>query len=206
MSLPEFLAIGTQLWQGGVPAGQADTIQRLLNAAVERALDARLKPGNDRLITPDTAGDLGPYRPPEQPRNGTNGFDGRDGLNGAPGVAGVGFFGPPGTPGKDGTVGPEGAGGRDGITTVIPGGGGGVDLGPLWDAIRRLQKKQEEKDKEKDKGCSEFGGLDVCKVLSQQAKEIGRLRKKLEELEDDVSELKKEIRQIKKKLDNTVEC
>jgi len=205
MSLPEFLAIGTQLWQGGVPAGQADTIQRLLNAAVERALDKRLNPGNGRLITPETAGDLSRYRPPEQPRNGTNGFDGRDGLSGAPGVAGVGFFGPPGIPGKDGTVGPEGAGGRDGITTVIPGGGGGggVDLGPLWDAIRKLQKKQEEKDKEKEKECF---GTSICSVLDQQGKAIKKLEKKIDKLEDDISDLKKELRQIKKKLDNTVEC
>jgi hypothetical protein len=114
--------------------------------------------------------------------------------------------------GKDGKDGDKGDAGQDGIGrdgTNGTGGGGGLSIdisrvpcGALESKLKScgLSTGKDGKDgKAKCPPGGSFPGQEICSILDQQAKELGKQRRKLEELED-------KIKDIEKQLKDTVDC
>jgi hypothetical protein len=186
--------IASLLSQAGVPAAHSIEIaQRLILVASSASSEPRTYgPDDDRGSVPVQ----NRFRPPESPRRSAVGSAGKDGLAGVDGIAGL-----DGINGMDGSDGRDGADGQvdydrinqmiqNAINNLLYGGvyRGKKDCCKDLEDIKKRLKALEDKKNQKE----ECMGNSLCNVLKQQAAELRKLRRKIEEIE--------------KKLKNTVEC
>lgn len=194
--------IASLLTQGGSPAAHSQDIAARLLSAISDYYDFRESQRNNSAITDSSADSSAFRRAFSPPESNPGGIAGADGL-GAYAWA----------KGKDGEAGQDGTDG-DGTTfndygnynNYYGGGGGGIDLGRIpCEALKGKLKdcgiKTGEDGKDAVAKCKtgKFAGLEICSILDQQAKELGKQRRKLEELED-------KIKEIEKQLKDTVDC
>jgi len=182
------------LVQGGTPANHASDIAARLSHALEDYYNFRQSQGSRSELNANSANTRSfknAFRSPESA--GPGGKDGKDG-EGAYAWA-VGADGQDGT-GQDGADGQDGVSGGDG---VVVGGGGGltIDIGKV--SCRDLKQKLVDcgiKTGECDCKKMECGGMlagkSLCQVVENQARELRRIRDRLDAIE--------------KMLRDTVEC
>jgi hypothetical protein len=185
------------LTQGGVPTNHSQDIVARFTAAMSDYYDFRENQAKSQEVTSDSASSSAfqnAFRSPEEYSGGTPG---------AAGAAGAGAYAwAAGRDGRDGS-GLDGRDGNDGFNGFD---GGGFGFGGIPFDLEALKKqlRDELKGKDgKDGGATctkgKFSGQDICSILDQQAKELGKQRKKIEELED-------KIKSIEKQLKDTVNC
>lgn len=194
------------LAQGGVPTNHAQDIVARFSLAISDYYDFRESQRNNSAIT-DSSADSSAFKRAFAPPEANPG-----GIVGPPGADGLGAYA--WAVGKDGEAGQDGTNG-DGTTindyrdynTYYGGGGGGIDLGRVpCEALKGKLKdcgiKTGEDGKDAKLECppgGAFPGGPICSILKQQANELGKQRRKLEELED-------KIKAIEKQLADTVDC
>jgi hypothetical protein len=196
--------IASLLTQGGTPVNHSQDVAARLSYALEEYYNFRQSQGNSQEVTDSsskTAAFQNAFRSPEEYPGGTPGEAGADGQW----AWAVGKAGKDGT-GQDGTNGQDGASGQSGASGF---GGGGLTIDisrvPCGDLESKLKScglstgKDGKDGKSKCPPGGPFPGQEICSILDQQAKEIGKQRRKLEELED-------KIKDIEKQLKDTVEC
>jgi hypothetical protein len=212
--------IGSLLTQAGIPAGHAaDISQRLISTFQSDSLNRSAD--SSRLISAEQArlrGMQNSFRPPETPYRSYGDRASKDGLKGANGKGGAagedgmsGFNGIAGAAGTNGTNGTNGADGqvdydivREMVNRIViellGGGGGGKDYQKQIDALQKqIDALRKQLGGQGKCGPGKFPGQDPCKVLEQQATEIGKLRK-------DFKDLDKRVKEIEKKLEDTIDC
>jgi hypothetical protein len=195
------------LTQGGVPTNHSQDIVARFTAAMSDYYDFRESQSNSKEVTADSASSSAfqnAFRAPEEYSGGTPG---------AAGAAGAGAYA--WAVGKDGIDGVDG-GGDDGSGNNGGGGNGGgttINLPPVGSItqcsiLKGLLRscgvcadpcKSTEKASAGKCSTGKYAGQDVCSILDQQAKEIGKLRKELDELKD-------KVKAIEKQLKDTVDC
>jgi len=193
----------------GLPGGQgAEIAQRLLSASNPSGNNSS-RTSSNRTISRDniTTGFRNQFRPAEQPpfqsQSGIDGKDGTAGQGGRDGVAGAaGSTGLDGARGQDGVVDYEaiqraiekavrdavnGIDGSDGS------GGGGLDdlRRKLQEALDRLSRLERRAD-----NAGKCFGNDICGVLKQQANDLKKTARKVQELEDKLKKLDKRVKAI----------
>jgi hypothetical protein len=201
--------IQSLLTQTGIPPGHSQDIASRLSSALSLYYDYRANGGgsdnssanSDNISRANSEGAAfrNRFSAPEEDRQpGLAGRAGKDGLS-------AWARGGTGATGQDGQDGMQGQSGQDGITTIITR-GGGVDLSDLYKQLKDLAKrlKDLEDEDEKPTNClkcckGKFRAQDPCSILEQQANELGKQRRKAEDLED-------KIKAVEKQLKDTVNC
>jgi hypothetical protein len=168
--------------------------------------DSRQSSGSTQEVTSDssnTAAFRNAFRSAEEYPGGDPGSDGSDGQGA--------YAWATGADGKDGETGETGQDGygQDGTNGTGGGSGGGLTIdiskvpcGALESKLKSCGISTGGKDKPGDATCSSGtfnNGLSICDILEQQAKELGKLRKELDELKD-------KVKDIEKQLKDTVDC
>jgi hypothetical protein len=196
--------IASLLTQGGVPSNHAQDVAARLGYALSSYYDSRQNSGNSQEVTESSSKSASFRRAFRSPEEYPGGRDGAAGADGQWAWA----VGEDGKDGEKGDTGADGSAGRDGVTTVVGGGGGlSIDISrvPCGALESKLKScglstgKDGEDGKSKCPPGGPFPGLEICSILDQQAKELGKQRKKIEELED-------KIKDIEKQLKDTVDC
>ena len=197
------------LTQGGVPTNHAQDIVSRFTAAMSEYYDCRDSQSNSQEVSSDSASSSSfqdAFRSPEEYSGGTPGAAGAAGANGKWAWA----VGKAGKDGKDGDG--DDGGGNDG-GGGSGGGGTTIFLPPIGTVtqcaiLKSLLKScgicsdpcgSSKSGSTKCPSGGPFPGQEICSILDQQAKEIGKQRRKLEELED-------KIKEIEKQLKDTVDC
>jgi hypothetical protein len=197
--------VASLLVQGGIPAGHSQDIAARLTNAISSYYDSRQNSGNSQEVTESSSKSASfqrAFRAPEEYPGGKDGAAGTDGK----------WAWAVGEAGNEGAAGADGTSGVDGVTTVIGGGGFGgggltidisrVSCGALEAKLKScgLSTGKDGKDgKSKCPPGGPFPGLEICSILDQQAKEIGKLRRELDTLKDAVKDIEKQLK-------DTVEC
>ena len=185
------------LTQAGVPTNHSQDIVARFTAAMSSYYEFRENQSNSKEVTSDSASSSAfqnAFRSPEEYSGGTPG---------AAGAAGAGAYAwAVGRDGRDGT-GEDGNDGNDGFNG-FDGGGFGFGGIPFNLEALKQQLRDELKGKDgKDGGSTctkgKYAGQDICSILDQQAKELGKERRQLEDLES-------RIKAIEKQLKDTVNC
>ena len=189
------------LTQAGVPTNHSQDIVARFTAAMSSYYEFRENQSNSKEVTSDSASSSAfqnAFRSPEEYSGGTPGAAGAAGAAGAGAYAwAAGRDGRDGT-GEDGNDGQDGYSGKDGA----PGfgvGGLGFDLEDLKNQLRKELKGKDGKDGGSTCTKGKYAGQDICSILDQQAKELGKERRQLEDLES-------RIKAIEKQLKDTVNC
>ena len=184
------------LTQGGTPTNHASDIAARLSFALEDYYNFRQAQGNSQDISASsskTPAFKNAFRSPEEYPGGDPGADGQGAYAWA-----VGQDGKDGT-GQDGTNGQDGASGQDGATGF--GGGLTIDISrvPCGALEAKLKScglstgKDGQDGKTKCPPGGPFPGQEICSILDQQAKEIGKLRRELDTLKDAVKAIEKQL-------------
>ena len=200
--------IASLLTQGGIPANHAGDVAARLGYALESYYDSRQNAGNSQEVNSNSSKSASfrrAFRSPEEYPGGKEGAAGSAGADGQWAWA-VDQDGKDGT-GKDGTTGQDGASGQDGAPGFGGGGGLTIDISrvPCGALEAKLKSCGLSTGKDGKDGTSKcppggpFPGREICSILDLQAKELGKQRRKLEELED-------KIKEIEKQLKDTVDC
>jgi hypothetical protein len=189
--------IASLLTQGGVPSNHAAEIAARLSYSIQDFYDSRQAQGNSQELnssSPRTAAYRSAFRSPESYPKGQPGAAGKDGqyawASGADGKDGQ-----QGDAGQDGT-GQDGASGLDGAAGAA---GAGINLAALRKLLEELKGKDGKDAKLECPGGGAFPKGDICSILKQQAIEIGKQRREL-------NDLKSRVEALEKKLKDTVAC
>lgn len=192
------------LTQGGTPANHANDIAARITVALQDYYDSRQASSNKADLNASSARSSAfrrAFLPPESsPSDGAAGDDGQGAYAWAAGKDGKDGKG------EDGSSGLDGFNGLDGVDG---GGGGGYRFDIRNVPCDELKKKLKDcgistgrDGKDATNKCppgGPFPNLEICSILDQQAKELGKQRRKIRELEE-------RIKSIEKTLADTVDC
>jgi len=193
--------IASLLTQGGVPSNHSQDVAARLGYALESYYDSRSSQGSSQEVTESSSRSSSfrrAFRSPEENPGGKDGSDGEGAYAWAVGADGKDGTGQDGTDGQDGVSGQNGAPGGGGLTIDIS----RVPCGALEAKLKSCglsTGKDGQDGKTKCPPGGPFPGQEICSILDQQAKEIGKMRRELDTLKD-------AVKAIEKQLADTVDC